>query len=322
MTPSPELSIVVPVYRSAACLRPLLDAIDEALAAWGRSYEVVLVNDGSPDESWAVIETLCRERAHVVGVDLRRNFGQDNAILAGMRLVRGRWVAIMDDDLQHDPRHLPDMVAELERGTDIVYAAFTRQRQRAWKRLGSWFNGKVAQWVIDKPPHIYLSPYKAIRREVADLAARYEGPEPYLDGLLLQVTSRLAQITVDHRPRYQGRSNFTFRRSLGVWARLAFSFSVRPLRLVTWFGCTLAALGGLLAVGFALERVYYPEHFSAGGFGWASLMVAQLVIGGVQMVFFGILGEYAGRTFLRVNRAPQATIRQVLNRAPGDAPSS
>src|SRR5947209_12618664 len=141
--PGPVLSIVVPVYRSADCLRALTSAIAEALDPGGPSYEVILVNDGSPDKSWDVIESICRTDPRVVGVDLRRNFGQDNAILTGLRFVRGQYVAIMDDDLQHDPRDLPVLLARLESGFDVVFGDFRVKRQRRWKNVGSWLNGKM-----------------------------------------------------------------------------------------------------------------------------------------------------------------------------------
>ena len=250
----------------------------------------------------------------MIGVDLRRNFGQDNAILTGMGLARGRYIAIMDDDLQHHPRYLPPLVAEIDKGADVVYADFRAKRQSLWKNLGSWFNGKVAEWVIDKPKDIYMSPYKIIRREVAGLVCEYNGPHPYIDGLLFQVTSRISHIPAEHFSRYAGRSNYTFWKSVRVWGRLAFSFSVRPLRLVTWFGLAFAVLGLLLAVLVVLYKLYYPEAFHPYAVGWASLMVALLLVGGIQLFFFGILGEYTGRTFLRVNNKPQTAVREVLNR--------
>jgi undecaprenyl-phosphate 4-deoxy-4-formamido-L-arabinose transferase len=310
-----DLSIVVPVFRSEDCLEALVAAIAGALAPTGRSYEVVLVNDFSPDNSWAVIESICARNPRVVGVDLRKNFGQDNAIITGMRIARGKYVAVMDDDLQHHPSDLPALLARIEQGFDVVYAEFRAKKQKLWKNFGSWFNGRVAEWVINKPRDVYLSPYKIIRGEVAETICAYEGPDPYIDGLLFQVTARIAQVPVDHHPRYAGRSTYTFWKSVRVWARLAVSFSAKPLRLVTWFGLLFAVFGLLLAVAVVVYRLRWPEDFSRETAGWASLMVALLVVGGIQMIFFGVLGEYAGRTFLNVNRKPQSAIREVLNAA-------
>ena len=311
------LSIVIPVYRSADCLEALNAAISDALVPLGVQYEVVLVNDCSPDESWTVIEELCRGHANVVGVDLRRNFGQDNAILTGVRLARGQYIAVMDDDLQHDPRDIPSLISGLEAGFDVVYAQFRKKRQKIWKNLGSWFAGKVAERVLNKPKDIYLSPYKVFRREVADLICNYHGAEPYIDGLLLRVTSRITQVPVEHRARYSGRSNYTLWASIRIWTRIAFSFSVKPLRLVTVLGLVFSVLGVLLGIAVISYRLSSPENFPESTAGWASLIVAVLFLGGVQLIFFGILGEYSGRTYLRVNDQPQTAVRVVLGR--GDA---
>lgn len=312
---APELSIVVPVYRSAGCLLALYDAIAEALTPLGIVFELILVNDCSPDHSWEMIESLCHTAPNVVGVDLRRNFGQDNAILTGLRLARGRYLAVMDDDLQHHPKFLPALLAEMKTGADVVYARFQTKRQKPWKNVGSWLNGRLAGWVLDKPKGIYLSPYKLIRREVAEAICEYPGPTPYIDGLLFQTTSRIAQVAVEHYPRFEGRGNFTFFRSVGVSARLAFSFSARPLRLISWCGFALAFIGMLLVAGVVCYRLFFPERFTAEAVGWASLMVAILFAGGLQMIFFGALGEYTGRTYLLVSRKPQTAIREILNGA-------
>lgn len=318
------LSIVVPVYRSADCLEALIAAISEVLVPLGTPYEVILVNDYSPDDSWTVIEQLCRSHANVVGMDLRRNFGQDNAILTGIRITRGQYIAVMDDDLQHDPKAIPSLVDRLEAGFDVVYAQFRHKRQKVWKNVGSWSAGKVAEWVLNKPKDIYLSPYKVFRREVADLICNYEGAEPYIDGLLFQVTSRITQIPVEHRQRYSGKSTYTLWKSIRIWARIAFSFSVKPLRLVTVFGLAFSLLGVLVGIAVILYRLASPESFPESTAGWASLIVAVLFLGGIQMVFFGILGEYAGRTYLRVNDQPQTAVRAIRRRGEGpelDAPS-
>jgi undecaprenyl-phosphate 4-deoxy-4-formamido-L-arabinose transferase len=307
-----DLSIVVPVYRSETCLEALVAVIDRELQPLGLRYEVILVNDGSPDGSWGVIEALCQANPRVIGVDLRRNFGQDNAIMTGLRLVRGEAVVIMDDDLQHHPGDIPTLVAAIHEGADVVYADFRQRHHALWKRLGSWLNGKLAEWVIDKPKGIYLSPFKAIRREVVELICQYQGPEPYVDGLLFQVTARISQVVVDHHPRFAGESSYTFLKSLKVWFRLATAFSIQPLRLVTWSGFFFAFLGGLLSLYFVIYRLSRPEEFEAAVAGWASLMVSDLVTTGLRMIFLGILGEYAGRTYLTVAKKPQTAVRAVI----------
>jgi glycosyltransferase involved in cell wall biosynthesis len=302
------------VYRSEQCLCELVTTIDRILRQTGWLYEVILVNDFSPDGSWRVIETLCREHPFVVGVDLRRNFGQDNAILTGLRISRGRYVVIMDDDLQHDPKYIPALVAKAEAGADVVYADFRDKRQRLWKNAGSWFNGKVAEWVLYKPKGLYLSPYKVIGRDIADRILEYSGPTPYIDGLLFQVTWRMATVPCEHRPRFAGESNYRFWRSAGVFARLVFSFSAKPARLVTWVGLATAILGLTAAFAITVYRLMFPEDFPPAALGWASLIVTFLVVSGTQTMLFGVIGEYAGRIYLQVSNRPQTSVREILNR--------
>ena len=309
---TPTLSIVVPVYRSEDCIEPLVEAIHSALSQEQLSYEVVLVNDGSPDESWVAIERATQTHREVVGIDLRRNYGQDNAIMAGLRVVRGGFVVIMDDDLQHDPKDIPAMVAKAVDGFDVVYGRFRHRQHKTWKRLGSWAHGKLADWVIEKPAAVYMSPFKVLRREVVELICEYDGPFPYVDGLLFQVTNRITQIDVEHHPRHAGESTYSFFNSVRVTLNLFVGFSVRPLRLVTAIGTFFAVLGLMLAAGVLIYRLVAPSDFPAEAVGWASLMIAILVIGGAQMIFFGVLGEYSGRTYLNVNRKPQSAIRTLL----------
>jgi len=313
-SPELELSIVIPVYRSENCLAPLIDAIFRELAPTGWDFEIILVNDFSPDGSWQVIESLCRQNPNIIGVDLRRNFGQDNAILTGLRLARGRYSAIMDDDLQHHPRYLPLLRERAEQGADVVYADFDSKQQKLWKNVGSWLNGKIADWVLYKPANVYLSPYKLVRGEVVSLICEHSGPTPYIDGLLFEATWRVADIPAEHLPRYAGHGSYPFWRSVGVSARLMFSHSVKPIRMVTWFGLVTAVVGAIAAVLVAAYRLLYPDDFPAASVGWASLMVTFLFVSGMQMVFFGILGEYAGRTYLRVNNKRQSSVREILNR--------
>lgn len=311
-----DLSIVIPVYRSQDCLIPLYDAIVEVMTTTDWSYEIILVNDFSPDDSWEIIRSLCEVAPSVIGVDLRRNFGQDNAILTGLRISRGQYVAIMDDDLQHHPKDLPALLTKLVKGNDVVYADFRTKQQKLWKNIGSWINGKIAEWVLDKPKGLYLSPYKVIRRDVVEMICAYPGHAPYIDGLIFQATARISQVAVEHHRRLEGVGNYTFVRSVGVSARLAFSFSARPLRLIGAAGVMTAGLGLLLTLVVIIHRVFWPADFGPQTAGWASLMVAILISTGVQLIFFGALAEYTGRSFLLMSRKPQTSIRSVLNYKP------
>ena len=303
-----ELSVVIPVYRSAEGLPLLLERLCQNLSNSFSSWEAVLVNDGSPDHSWQVLEGLVGRYPFLVAVDLRRNCGQDNALMAGLRLSRGEVVVIMDDDLQHDPRDVPRLVARVRDGWDVCFADFETKKQAWWKNLGSAFNGWVARAVIDKPRDVYLSPFKAISRGVVDEVIRYDGPYPYVDGLILSVTSRFARIDATHHARAAGSSNYDLVRSVAVWLKLATGFSVRPLRLASFVGLGTS----LLAILFGLFLIvrWFLVHGEVEG--WTSILVVVSFLGGLQLFGIGIVGEYVGRAYLNINRKPQYTVRKLL----------
>ncbi|HRR35035.1 MAG TPA: glycosyltransferase family 2 protein [Kiritimatiellia bacterium] len=234
-----ELSVVIPVYNSEGCLEELQHQLGEALREI--AHEVIYVDDQSTDASWATLRRLCAGDPSRVGVRLRKNAGQDNAILCGLRRARGAFVVVMDDDLQHAPSDIPALYAACrERDLDVCYARFRVLREAWWKRAGSWLNGKMAEWAIGKPRGLYLSPFKIMRREIAEAVGTNTGPFPYVDGLILSVTGQVGQIDVEHRLRHQGASTYTLGRSLLLFLRVATGFSVWPLRVASYAGMVCA----------------------------------------------------------------------------------
>lgn len=307
-----RLSIVIPVYRSAECLPELARRVHDAMAGTGEPFELILVNDASPDDSWRVITALAREWPFVVGVNLRKNVGQDNAIMAGLHQATGEAVVIMDDDLQHDPADIPRLMTALGTSADVVYATFDQKHQAWWKNLGSWFNDRVAVVVLGKPSNVYMSPFKIIRQDVVREIVKYDGPFTYVDGVLFAVTSTITTIAATHHTRFAGRSNYNLLRSIRVWLKLATGFSVIPLRVATIIGGTISLLSFLMASYFVvqalvLERI--PE-------GYPSLIVTVFFLGGIQLMALGAVGEYVGRIFLTQNRTPQFVVREVRRHEP------
>jgi len=302
-----QLSIVVPVYKSADCLSELARRVQQDIGSHFDTYELILVNDDSPDASWDFILSLADQYAFITGVNLRRNVGQDNAIMAGLHYARGEVVVIMDDDLQHDPSDIPSLWNEIQKGYDVVYAHFTKKEQALWKNVGSWFNDRVAMLVLGKPKRIYMSPYKAIRHDVVEEMLKYDGPYSYVDGLIFTITSNIGQIPATHHPRFAGASNYNVLKSIGVWLKLATGFSVFPLRLVTVTGGIISLFSFLMATLFIIEALVserMPE-------GWPSLIVTLFFLGGIQLMGIGVVGEYIGRIFITQNKRPQFTVKEV-----------
>jgi len=305
-----EVSVVIPVYNSEDCVDELAKRLSDVLDNSGKTYEMVLVNDCSPDNSWKKITELSEIYDRLKGISLRRNFGQDSAIMAGLNYSSGESVIIMDDDLQHDPADIPSLLSGLKKGYDVCYARFSSKKQSWFKNFGSWFNDKVANIILKKPKEIYLSPYKAIKREVVDEIVKYDGPYPYIDGLLFRATQNITQVIVQHHERYAGEGNYNLRKSIRIWVKLATNFSVFPLRIATLLGFISSG------IGFILALIFIIRHFMRVGVptGWVSLIVIVLFLGGIQLVSIGIIGEYVGRLFLHHSKEPQFVISQIIRK--------
>lgn len=304
-----QVSVIIPVYNSEDCLDKLARRLTDVLDNSGKTYEIILVNDCSPDNSWEKITELCDIYDRLKGVNLRKNFGQDNAIMAGLSYSSGESVIIMDDDLQHDPEDIPSLLSELGKGHDVCYARFSSKKQSLFKNFGSWFNDKVANALLKKSNEIYLSPYKAIKRAVVDEIVKYNGPFPYVDGLLFRVTRNITQVTIEHHERYAGKGNYNLIKSISVWSKLATNFSVVPLRIATLLGFISSSIGFILALYFIFRKL-----IGATPTGWASLIVTVLFLGGIQLVSIGIIGEYVGRLFLHYNKEPQFVIDKIIGK--------
>ncbi|WP_213876525.1 glycosyltransferase family 2 protein [Pseudomonas sp. dw_358] len=301
--PSIKLSIVVPVYRSASILPALVEKTQAALVKEGleRDFELILVSDASPDNSWAVIQALASEHSFIRGINLRRNAGQHNAVMAGLNHVRGELIILMDDDLQHPPEAIGNMIKALQGGYDVCYTRYVNRQHTWWKKAGSRFNDRVATLLLDKPKGLYLSSFKALRREIVKEVIKYDGPYAYVDGLILDVTRSITTVDIVHQARHEGESNYNLRRLFSLWLKMATSFSIFPLRLATYLGFGLAALSLLMVVFVIVAKSLHPEFPP----GWASLIAVVLFIGGVQTLCIGMVGEYLGRAYLKLNAKQQ-----------------
>jgi glycosyltransferase involved in cell wall biosynthesis len=299
------LSVVVPVYNGAGTIGTLVEAL-EGLEVQG-GIEIILVVDGSPDDSLAVCRELMRRATVPISlVNLARNFGEHNAVMAGLHEARGAHVITMDDDLQNPPSEVLKLLAHAQRsGADVVYTYYAAKQHENWRNLGSRFTNWVADILLDKPRGLYLSSFRCMSKFLVDQIIRYDGPFSYIDGLILQVTQSIEKIEVVHLPRAEGRSNYTLRRLIRLWMNMFVNFSVMPLRIATLAGVTFSILGGIVAILVVVEALFFDTPR-----GWGSVMAAILLLSGVQLSILGIAGEYLGRLFLTANRKPQFVIRE------------
>jgi len=305
---SPDVSVVVPVYRSQEILPRLVEQTALVLDAAGHAgrFEMILVCDASPDDSWSVIQQLSKTNSFVHGVLLRKNAGQHNATMAGLTRARGARVVVMDDDLQHPPSAIPVLLSQLDRGYDVCYTHYRNRQHALWKKAGSKLNDIAATLLLDKPKGLYLSSFKALDRAVAREIVKYDGPYAYVDGLILDITRRIATVEIDHAPRASGTGNYNLRRSFSLWLKMATTFSVYPLRLMLVAGSLLAFFSLVMVIGVIVIKVLDPSLPA----GWASLIATVLLVGGLQLVGLGLIGEYLGRAYLKLNRKPQYVVRE------------
>ncbi len=304
---TPALSFVIPLYYSADTIAALVKQI-EALEIEG-GHELVLVNDGSRDATAGICRELLRDaRIPMIFVNHARNYGEHNAVLTGYRHARGAYVVNLDDDGQNPPAEAVKLWQHARReGLDVVYGHYAQKEHSGFRNLGSWLTNRMTDWVLDKPRGFYLSSFRCVSAFVAKEVAAHEGPYPYIDGLILQVTQNFGALEVQHAERAAGASGYTLRRLLRLWLSTFVNFSVMPLRLATLLGLVMAA-AGLLGLLF----VFYLRYTNKGpDYGWGSLMGALLVFSGTQLVVLGLIGEYVGRMFLTVNRRPQSVVRSV-----------
>ncbi len=252
---------------------------------------------------------------HVAGVkfiNLSRNFGEHNAVMAGLNNASGEYVAVMDDDFQNPPGEVCKLVDEIRQGYDVVYSYYALKKHSYLRNLASRANDCCASLLLDKPRDLYLSSFKVLSRFVVDELVKYDGPYPYIDGLVLRITRNYSRVLVEHQPRREGRSGYTLRKLLALYLNMFTNFSILPLRLASYAGLVTSVIGVVLAAYFIVDRLAHPEIPA----GWASVIVSLFIIGGMQLFALGMIGEYLGRLFLKDNGRPQYVIRERLSHSP------
>jgi len=282
------------------------------------SHEIVLVNDGSADDSLAVCRELCQKTETALTiVNLARNFGEHNAVMAGLSEARGEYIVNMDDDLQNPPEEVVSLFRYCkDNGYDVVYGYYEKKRHSFFRNLGSRFTNYCADVLLDKPKGLYLSSFRCMNAFLAESILSHKGPFPYIDGLIMQVTANIGRLKVEHLSRADGRSNYTLRRLVHLYFSMFLNHSVTPLRIGTMTGAVMALLG---LAGFA--EVLVEALTGSTPQGWASLMAAILLLTGVQLIMLGLTGEYLGRLFLTVNGKPQFVIRDIERNERAGGPS-
>lgn len=304
-----KVSFVIPCYRSALTIGNVVKEIQDTMQSLTQySYEIILVNDCSPDETFDVITKLCEEHENICGVDLAKNFGQHGALMAGFHQVSGDILVCLDDDGQTPADEVGKLLAEIEAGQDVVYASYEHKKHSLFRNFGSWMNEKMAQFLLGKPKELFVSSYFAARRFIVDEMLRYENAYPYVIGLVLRTTKRISNVPVQHREREIGTSGYTLGKLLGLWFNGFTAFSTKPLRVATFSGGVFAVLGFAYGIYTIVKKFVNP----AVPMGFSSTMAALMFIGGMLMIMLGLIGEYIGRMYICMNSAPQFVVRDLI----------
>lgn len=305
-----KISFVIPCYRSEHTLTSVISEIENTMDLLQQYvYEIVLVNDCSPDDTFHVIRQLCEQKPYVKGINLARNFGQHAALMAGMRHTSGDYMVCLDDDGQSPADEVGKLLGKLEEGYDAVYAKYEHKHHSAFRNLGSKVNELMLRVMLDKPASLYVSSYFAVKRFVVEDMVRYENSYPYVIGLVLRATKNIANVTVTHRDRMEGKSGYTLKKLLGLWINGFTAFSVKPLRIATLMGAICAAFGFLYGFYTIVKKLVNPEV----PLGFSSIMSAIVFFGGMMMLMLGLIGEYIGRIYISLNNSPQYVIKEKIN---------
>jgi glycosyltransferase involved in cell wall biosynthesis len=302
-----RLSIVIPVYNAARTIEALAGELMAHLKQF--ELEILLVNDGSRDNSDEVCQRIFDHYPDTVTyVKLARNFGEHNAVMAGLAYSSGDYVVIMDDDFQNPPSEVTRLVDKAQEGNfDAVYTFYPEKKHSKFRNLGSLFNSWVATIMLHKPQDLYLSSFKCLNRFLVDEILKYRGAFPYIDGLVLSATDNIGTIRVQHDERADGVSGYTFRKLVRLWLNMFVNFSAMPLRIAFLLGLIFSLVALVLSISFIVERILSPELPA----GWASLAVLMLLFSGTQLCVLGLIGEYVGRTLMNISSMPQYVVRSI-----------
>ena len=307
------ISYVIPCYRSQATLPGVVEEIQQTMKKLEQyEYEIVLVNDCSPDGTFDTIRKLCEENDNITGINLAKNFGQHSALMAGFHYAQGEIVICLDDDGQTPADEADKLISGIEQGADVVYAKYIHKHHSGFRNWGSHVNELMTRVMLGKPKDLYLSSYFAARRFVIEEIIRYEYAYPYVIGLVLRSTKNIVNVEVEHRDRQAGASGYTLGKLLGLWFNGFTAFSVKPLRIATVTGAGCALVGFAYGIYTIIKKIFINPPGLVTGF--SALMSVMVFMGGMLMLMMGMIGEYMGRMYISMNNSPQYVIREIAGK--------
>lgn len=311
------ISFVIPCYGSEKYITEVINEIKMIVKQKNEyDYEVIAVNDQSPDNVLKVLKGIAKKDEKVKVLNLAKNMNRPGAVMAGLSQTNGDYIIIMDDDGQCPMENLWKLIKPLEDGHDVSMAKYTEYKQSIFKHFGTIINREMTKVIIDKPKNISFTNFMALQRFIVDEILKYKNPYPYLTGLLLRTTNDFVNIEMKERKRIFGGTTFTFKKMLSLWINGFTAFSVKPLRIATYLGCITSLFGFVCGLILIFRKIISPERLLMG---YSSLMSVLLFIGGIIMIILGLIGEYVGRIYICLNNPPQYVIKEKVNFKDGNS---
>jgi glycosyltransferase involved in cell wall biosynthesis len=304
-----DYSIIIPVYNSEDIVQETVERTVKFFEAYEFSFEIILINDGSKDNSWEKIKSIAEGNSQVIAINLLKNYGQHSAILCGIHHSKGKYLITLDDDLQNPPEEIINLIRKINEGYDLVFAKFKEKKHSAFRKKGSklinYFNRKI----FNKPKDIVLTNFRIFTRDVANRVLSYKTFYPYIPGLLLMFSSSIANVETEHQARKVGSSNYSLFKILKLVARLLFNYSSFPLKVMTYIGVSVSLVSFLIGIYFILKKLIDGVAVE----GWTTLIVLLSFFNGFLIIMVGIMGEYLARVLNQVSSTRAYETKELIN---------
>lgn len=304
-----KISFIIPCYHSQNTIENVVSEINLAMNKLTQySFEIILVNDNAPDETFDKIKEIAVSYKNIIGLTLTKNFGQHSALMAGFHQAHGDICICLDDDGQTPASETYKFIEKIEEGYDVVYASYKKKKHSLFRNLGSKINNKMAEIMIDKPKNIKVSSFFAVSQIIVVEIKRYDKSYPYVIGLVLRSTRNICNIEVEHRERMSGKSGYSIKKLISLWMNGFTAFSLKPLRIATYIGSFVGISGFIYFIYLLIRAIFY----NTAPTGWMSLMSINLIMFGTILVVLGLIGEYIGRIYIGSNSSPQFIVRNIV----------
>lgn len=305
-----KISFVIPCYGSENTIEAVVDEIIDVVSQKSEyDYEIIAVNDCSPDNVLNKLYYLSNRNKKVKVINFAKNMNRPGAVMAGLNYAKGDYVVVMDDDGQCPMNNFWQLLQPLLDGHDVSIDSYPERKQSIFKDFGTLVNKKMTQFILDRPKDMQFTNFMVMKSYIVKEITNYKNPYPYYTGLLLRTTSDIINVQMDERERFSGNTTFTFGKMLGMWLNGLTAFSIKPLRLSSLVGVICAIIGFIFGLVTIIRKLVVPDI----SVGWSSTVSIMLFIGGLIMLMLGMIGEYIGRIYISINNSPQYVVKETIN---------